>query len=81
MRVRVLLAQLHDLTVGDLDKEVYIDVEGDEYKEMELVPIVDAVDGEPVGFVICEAKDIADDGEPKQLSLPFDEPEKKEEIH
>lgn len=79
MKVRDLLEQLNDLNVGDLDKEVYIDVEGDEYKEMEFVPIVDAIDGEPMGFVICEAKDIADDGEPKQLSLPFDE--KKEEVH
>ena len=79
MKVRDLLAQLNELTVGSLELEVYIDVEGDEYKEMELVPIVDTIDGEPMGYVICEAKDVADDGEPKQLSLPFDE--KKEEVH
>jgi hypothetical protein len=77
MKVRELLAQLNDLTVGSLELEVYIDVEGDEYKEMELVPIAEDEDGEVIGFVVCELKDVADDGEPKQLSLPFD----KEEIH
>jgi len=71
MKVRDLLAQLNDLTVGSLDKEVYIDLPGeDEYKEMELVPIVEHEDGEVVGFVVCEAKPEEDD---KQLKLPFDE--------
>ena len=67
MKVRDLLAQLNDLTVGSLDKEVYIDVPGDEYREMELIPIVDPDDMDViVGFVICEVK------EDKQLKLPFD---------
>jgi len=70
MKVRDLLAQLNELTVGSVELEVYIDVEGDEYKEMELVPIV-AVEGEDdlVGFVICEAKPDPDE---KQMKLPFD---------
>ena len=70
MKVRDLLAQLNELTVGSLELEVYIDVEGDEYKEMELVPIV-AVEGEDdlVGFVICEAKPAPDEN---QMKLPFD---------
>lgn len=72
MKVRDLLAALNDLTVGSLDKEVYIDVVGDEYREMELVPIVDPDDMDVViGFVVCEAK--------PEATLPFDE--KKEEVH
>jgi hypothetical protein len=68
MKVRDLLAQLNELTVSSLDKEIYIDVPGDEYKEMELVPIVDAADeDEVVGFVICEATSS------KQLKLSSDE--------
>ena len=67
MKVRDLLAQLNELTVGSLDKEVYIDAPGDEYKEMELVPIVDPDDMDViVGFVICEAK-------PEETKLPFAE--------
>ena len=65
MKVRDLLALLNDLTVGSLDKEVYIDVEGDEYKEMELCPIVDPEDeDEVIGFVISEVK--------PETKLPFD---------
>lgn len=57
MKVRELLAKLNELTVGDLDREVYIDVPGDEYKEFELVPIVDADDPDQLlGFVLCEVK-------------------------
>ena len=56
MKVRELLATLNDLSIGSLDKEVYIDVPGDEYKEMELIPIADSEDEEPIGFVVCEKK-------------------------
>jgi len=75
MKVRDLLAQLNDLTVGSLDKEVYIDLPGeDEYKEMELCPIVDPEDEDVViGFVVSEAKPTNDDGEPVQLKLPFED--------
>ena len=70
MKVRDLLAQLNDLTVGSLDKEVYIDVPGDEYKEMELCPIVDPEDEDVIiGFVISELK--------PETKLPFE----KEEVH
>lgn len=70
MKVSELLAILNDLTVGSLDKEVYIDVPGDEYREMELCPIVDPDDeDEVIGFVISEVKPEPDD---KQLKLPFD---------
>lgn len=77
MKVRDLLATLNELTIGDLEKEVYVDVEGDEYVELEFVPIAETIGGETIGFVICELKDIADDGEPKQLSVAFE----KEEVH
>lgn len=59
MKVRDLLEILNDLTVGSLDKEVYIDLPGeDEYKEMEFCPVVDPDDeDEVVGFVISRAED------------------------
>jgi len=71
MKVRVLLELLNDLTVGSLDKEVYIDVEGDDYKEMEFCPVVDPEDEDIiVGFVISEAKPEPD---PRQMKLPFED--------
>jgi hypothetical protein len=57
MKVRQLLEELSNLPLSSRDKEVYIDVEGDEYVEMELVPIVEPNDEDKViGYVICEAK-------------------------
>jgi hypothetical protein len=71
MKIRDLLAILNDLSVGDLDKEVYIDLPNeDEYKEMEFCPVVDPADEDVViGYVISEATPPVDY---KQLRLPFD---------
>jgi hypothetical protein len=60
MKVRDLLAALNDLTIGDLEKEVYVDVEGDEYVELELIPIAETHDSETIGFVICQAKPVVE---------------------
>jgi hypothetical protein len=68
MKVRELLALLNDLRVGDLEKDIYIDVGDDELVELELVPIVeDEADEEAVGYMIA-----AKPKEPVQLELPFD---------
>jgi hypothetical protein len=59
MILRELLEQLANLPLHHRNLEVYVDVEGDEYKEMELVPIVevDAKDDKNIiGYVICELK-------------------------
>lgn len=59
MVLRELLEQLANLPLHHRDLEVLVDVEGDEYREMELVPIVevDAKDDRNViGYVICELK-------------------------
>lgn len=58
MKVRDLLATLNELTIGDLDKEVYVDVEGDEYVELELIPIAETLESETIGFVICGVKPV-----------------------
>jgi len=72
MKVRDLLELISNLPLSARDKEVYIDVEGDEYKELELCPIVDPADEDDiVGYVICEDK-----AEPE---LPFSD--KPKEVH
>jgi len=68
MKVKELLGILNDLTVGDLEKEVYIDLpDADEYKELEFCPVVDPEDEDVVvGFVISEMKPDT------EVKLPFD---------
>jgi len=68
MKVKELLGILNDLTVGDLEKEVYIDLpDKDEYKELEFCPVVDPEDEDVVvGFVISEMKPDT------EVKLPFD---------
>jgi len=82
MKVGELLALLNDLTIGDLDKEVYIEVGKDELVDFDITPITESCDDDTiVGFMISEKEEETDedDGEPTQLNLPFDEPEPEEE--
>jgi hypothetical protein len=68
--VKELLAHLNDLTIGDLDKEVYVDAVGDDYKKGAFYLLVNPNDEtELVGVLLCEA----DPDEPVQLKLPFEE--------
>ena len=65
MKVRELLEELSNLPLHHRDLEVYIDTEGDEYREMELIPIVEVSakdDSQIIGYIICESK--PDDDQP-----------------
>ena len=78
MILRKLLEELANLPLHHRDLEVYVDVEGDEYREMELVPIVelDAKDDRNIiGYVICELKEsdeVPHSDDLKAMTLPFE---------
>lgn len=66
MKVRELLAKLHDLPVDALEKDIFIAYEDEELVDVLIEPITESCeDPTIVGYILCAS-------ESRQLELPFD---------